>query len=191
MTAALKMFAERGYEGTSNKAIAEAAGLSTPALIYHYFPSKTDLLRAVAERFSPPAQFEQEGTKLFSLPPRIALEQIAKLYLETFSSATSQSLVRVLLGEALKNEEFAKAFGQVGPLRLIGVMATYFEQLMNDNVIRRTDPMIAARQFFGPLFAVCMIPIVFGSHAVPPFDVDVLAKESVRNYLEGMEVKGS
>lgn len=40
--AALKVFAQRGYHGASIRSIAEECGLSK-GLIYHYFPSKTDI----------------------------------------------------------------------------------------------------------------------------------------------------
>jgi AcrR family transcriptional regulator len=46
---ALRLFAERGYAATPVDAIVAAAGIS-PGLLYHYFPSKLDLLRAVFDR---------------------------------------------------------------------------------------------------------------------------------------------
>ena len=45
MEAALIVFAEKGYEKATNKDIAEAAGVGSPGLIYHYFEDKGDLLR--------------------------------------------------------------------------------------------------------------------------------------------------
>ena len=44
--AALELFARRGVEATSVRAVAKAAGVS-PGLVQHYFPSKTDLRDAV------------------------------------------------------------------------------------------------------------------------------------------------
>ncbi|MFI6317752.1 TetR/AcrR family transcriptional regulator [Nonomuraea sp. NPDC050556] len=50
VSAALTMFAERGYRGTSIAAVAEAAGITQPGLLHH-FPSKESLLTEVlAER---------------------------------------------------------------------------------------------------------------------------------------------
>ena len=43
---ALSLFSEKGYASTPVDAIVQAAGIS-PGLLYHYFPSKLDLLRAV------------------------------------------------------------------------------------------------------------------------------------------------
>jgi AcrR family transcriptional regulator len=44
MRTAIGLMAEQGYEGTSTRDIASAAGVSVAALYYH-FPSKLDLLR--------------------------------------------------------------------------------------------------------------------------------------------------
>jgi AcrR family transcriptional regulator len=48
LRAARELFAAGGYETTSNRALAEEAGLTTGA-IYHYFDSKLDIYRAVHE----------------------------------------------------------------------------------------------------------------------------------------------
>ncbi|HEV2131000.1 MAG TPA: TetR/AcrR family transcriptional regulator [Longimicrobiaceae bacterium] len=45
---ALQLFAERGFDRTSVKLLAESAGIS-PGLVYHYFRSKDDVLRAIFE----------------------------------------------------------------------------------------------------------------------------------------------
>ncbi len=48
LRAAMQLFAQHGYEGTTNRAIADACGL-TGAAIYHYFDSKAELYAAVYE----------------------------------------------------------------------------------------------------------------------------------------------
>lgn len=48
LAAALDLFAERGYEGTSIREIASRAGLSVPGL-YHHHPSKHALLVALTQ----------------------------------------------------------------------------------------------------------------------------------------------
>lgn len=45
---AAHLFADQGVDGTSTKDLARAAGVS-PALLYHYFPSKEELMLAVVE----------------------------------------------------------------------------------------------------------------------------------------------
>ena len=46
LTEARRHFAQYGYAGTTNRALADAAGLTTGA-IYHYYPSQIDLYVAV------------------------------------------------------------------------------------------------------------------------------------------------
>jgi AcrR family transcriptional regulator len=45
---ALRLFARHGFDGTSTKQIAQAAGI-TEGLIFHYFPTKAELLTAVLD----------------------------------------------------------------------------------------------------------------------------------------------
>lgn len=49
LDAALRCFADRGYEGASIRAIAAEAAVS-PSLLYHYFPGKEALLQALFAR---------------------------------------------------------------------------------------------------------------------------------------------
>ena len=49
LDAALKLFLERGYEGTSMDAIARAAGVTKP-VVYACFPGKDELFRALLRR---------------------------------------------------------------------------------------------------------------------------------------------
>jgi len=71
---ALSLFAEHGYDGTSTRAIATAAGV-TEALIRH-FPTRRDLLRAVIEPYSPPPPEPDLERQLDGMPLRQALEWI-------------------------------------------------------------------------------------------------------------------
>jgi len=48
LDSARKLFADKGYDGTSNRALADAVGLTTGAL-YHYFDRKLDLYLEVYE----------------------------------------------------------------------------------------------------------------------------------------------
>jgi AcrR family transcriptional regulator len=49
--AAVKLFAQKGYEATSTREIMEAAGITKP-MLYYYFGSKEGLCRAAIRRFA-------------------------------------------------------------------------------------------------------------------------------------------
>jgi AcrR family transcriptional regulator len=85
---ALELFAWHGYEGTSVRMIARAAGISQ-GLMYNYFASKDELLRAIFQRsvqdildiFARATQEEPD--------PRRALERIIRLSFDTIRHHTA------------------------------------------------------------------------------------------------------
>jgi AcrR family transcriptional regulator len=54
---ALSLLAQSGFEGFRTRDVADAAGINS-ATLHHYFPTKEDLITAVAERLA--ARFESE-----------------------------------------------------------------------------------------------------------------------------------
>lgn len=69
---ATRLFAERGYEATTMRAIAETADVS-PGLLYRYFPSKAAVVMALYERLS--EAFDQ---RCASIPPGAWAERAAR-----------------------------------------------------------------------------------------------------------------
>lgn len=77
---ALALMAERGVDNTSMRALADACGLNVAAL-YHYFPSKADLLSAVIAERQYEAQMAEPPVAASVGTPTERLEQIlATLY---------------------------------------------------------------------------------------------------------------
>ncbi|MHC4885905.1 MAG: TetR/AcrR family transcriptional regulator [Planctomycetota bacterium] len=71
--AAEHLFANRGYDATSMRDLAEAAGVRAPTL-YHYFPSKQALLEALFEDFYSQLADLYDGVEK-SLPRGIELKR--------------------------------------------------------------------------------------------------------------------
>jgi AcrR family transcriptional regulator len=105
---ALSLMARRGAEGTSMRDLASATGLNV-ATLYHYFPSKHDLLRAVLEEqgyleaLAGPLPRRPDGTP-FDLGELLADILASTLEVEDF--------VRLMMGEALRGDEAALAVGR-------------------------------------------------------------------------------
>src|SRR5215468_2098695 len=83
---ALEVFAEKGYEKATNKDIAEAAGIGSPGLIYHYFKDKGDLFIQVLEQRAPMLQLLSRSESLMNLPPRAALTLFGTTLLNTLDN---------------------------------------------------------------------------------------------------------
>ncbi len=107
---ALTLMAQRGVDGTSMRDLASAAGLNVASL-YHYFPSKRDLLESVLveQGYLPirPVQVDPEGDE----PPAEPLT-LAQLLAEIMTSMFEvEDFVRLMVGEAMRGEATARAVG--------------------------------------------------------------------------------
>lgn len=112
---ALDLMAEHGASATSMRKLASACNLNVAAL-YHYFPSKAELLRSVIEE-------RRWGLRMREIPPidrdRPHHEQLVDLVLAVWEGAREEESVwRLLLGEGLRGDETALAVGH----EILGVL---------------------------------------------------------------------
>ena len=111
---ALTLMAQRGVDGTSMRDLASAAGLNVASL-YHYFPSKSDILEAVlVEQGFLPIQApspagDGDGRGDGRQPDSSTLEQLlADILVSMFEV---QDFVRLMVGESMRDESTARAIG--------------------------------------------------------------------------------
>jgi AcrR family transcriptional regulator len=106
---ALDLMAEHGASATSMRSLASACHLNVAAL-YHYFPSKADLLRSVIEERRYGLRLRDAPAIDVTLPPR---ERLVALVLAMWDGVREEEAVwRLLLGEALRGDETAAAVGR-------------------------------------------------------------------------------
>jgi len=105
---ALTLMSQHGVTGTSMRSLAAATGLNV-ATLYHYFPSKRDLLVAVLEEQgflddpaedTPPALVQDLAPTLADLLTDILLSMVAV-----------EDFIRLMLGEVMRGDETARAVG--------------------------------------------------------------------------------
>ena len=155
LTAARTLFAERGYQGTTIRAVAASAGVNT-ALVHHYFGTKDRLFVAALNLPLNPADAIEE---LVAAGPR---EQFAERFVRFFVSVwrdpvTGQPLQAVLrsaastdqgaamvrnLAENVLLERAATALG-VSKLR-IAVALSHLLGLVLAATIVRIEPLASA-----------------------------------------------
>ncbi len=108
LDAAMEEFAERGYAGASMAAAAARAGVAK-ALIYHYFPSKADLFKAVVRSCIQPVFVEAE--RLVTAHPGPRAELLRHLiefgYARIEAEHRQRVLFKLLLAEADRFPELA------------------------------------------------------------------------------------
>jgi AcrR family transcriptional regulator len=124
---ALTLMAQRGVDGTSMRDLASAAGLNVASL-YHYFPSKRDLLESVLveQGYLPirPVHIGPEGEA--PAEPLTLAQLLAEIMTSMFEV---EDFVRLMVGEAMRGEETARAVG----VDLFGAFESAIEDWVKNN----------------------------------------------------------
>lgn len=184
---ALEVFSRSGFAAATNQEIAVAAGINSPGLIYHYFESKEDLLRAVIESYAPPLQLLGRAEALMALPPEEALPQFGQAYLSLMEDPKIGGCIQVLAREALRFPEFAQTLRAAGPGRFLELLARYLERKMDEGVLQRANPAAMARCFLGPLMAYVLARHVLSVPDEPQLDGHALLELQVQIFLHGAQ----
>src|SRR6266545_3786582 len=131
MEEATRLFADRGFAGTSLQDIADATGLTRPAL-YHYFGSKEDLLsRLVSELTEGPA------------------DELGEIRARTGATATQPARFRVLVrSEAELPGALSKVYDQ-GRRRVLKEFSSVIDEGVRQGEFRPVDPRVAALGVIG------------------------------------------
>lgn len=105
LAAALDLMAAHGVAGTSMRQLAKACHLNVASL-YHYFPSKSDLLRAVIQERNYAGLMREVTIPVDrSLPPA---DRLAALLHTIWAETLAEEPVwRLLIGESLRGEPAA------------------------------------------------------------------------------------
>jgi AcrR family transcriptional regulator len=149
MDVALALFAEHGYDGTSTRLIAAEAGV-TEGLIFKYFPTKRDLLRAVIERYAPCAERAECEPEIQHAPIETALEMIFTHMADYLWE--NRSFIRMVIMESYRQGE---AFQELVTLMEHGPV--FLRRLLDERVasgeIALPDTAAAAEMLGGSVFA--------------------------------------
>lgn len=146
---ALKLFAQHGYADTSTRQIAQEVGV-TEGLIFHYFPTKAELLLAVARQRM---TFLTQALGLLAgfeeLPAREVLGSIVLGWVEMMQSQAD--VVTMLLIESQTSAELGGAFKGVVD-QLAGALSTYLRSRVGAGELRADLPVeTSATMFFSSL----------------------------------------
>lgn len=144
---ATRLFAERGFAGTNFQDIADAVGLTRPAL-YHYVKSKDDLLETiVAETTQTAAASISQIIGRDDLDARGKLHEIARTNVirQAQNRARFQLLVR---SEASLPEAVAARLRESQRL-VLRLITTLIQEGISAGVFRSTDARVAALGVLG------------------------------------------
>lgn len=183
--AAMRVFSEKGFTRATNKDIARAAGI-TPGLIYYYFESKEDVLKAIVEQRSPLRLVSSLPPEVFTLPPEQFLRLLIRQILHIVENENFIGLIRVLLPEIIhaSDPHIMRAVTEVFQ-RISSILGRYFESKIAIGEIRPFDTTLLTQMLIG-----CVISFVFRRHILrDPLALD-LTHEQIADVVVDTIVQG-
>ncbi len=190
LEAAVRLFAERGYRGTTTRALAEAVGVTEPVL-YEHFRSKRELYAAIVQAKS--REGFQQGVALMmpyakARDDRGLFQQLGEFILGLYHS--DPAYTRLLLFAVLEEPELGSLFYE-HQREGRQLLAGYIRQRIEEGAFRPVDPELAARAFLGMLFHLGQVGVLYDDDLaqgrVKP--IPEIVKGLVEIFLEGMRTR--
>jgi AcrR family transcriptional regulator len=177
------VFLEFGFQAASMSAIAAKLGGSKGTL-YNYFPSKEELFVACVSRHCEGVRDQMSTLFAEGADIRETLTRMGERFVAVVSSEDVVRKFRLVVGEAERSPEIARAFYETGPQAGSALLATYLETAMDQGALTRTDPVRAARYFIG--LCTNWLSKARLCNVTPEPDAETIAsdvKEAVRIFL--------
>ena len=174
---AIRLFAGKGFRGTTTRELASAAGITEPVL-YQHFPTKRALYTAIIETKA--SEGHQRIAAIFERyearrDDRALLAELANGILDRYEH--DPDYVRLLIFSALERHELAGEFYERQLAHLYDVLARYLKARMKAGAFARMDPNLAARVFLGMVNHHGLMRVLFK---------DDLVKASRKKFVDAM-----
>lgn len=184
--AAVRLFAERGFEGVTTRELASSVGVTEPVL-YQHFPSKRDLYYAIIEwKMEQSIDLKQRLTDLCANPfPAVNFyRSLGHLVLDWHHR--DPSFMRLMLRSGLEGHELQG-------LCYERMFSDYFQALVEtarklaaSESWRPVDPAAATYFFFAALHTHCLDSLLF-QHPLGDVDDETLVNTVVDIFLNGVK----
>jgi AcrR family transcriptional regulator len=186
--AAIRLFSEHGFRGTTTRELAAAAGVTEPVL-YQHFETKRDLYSALIESKSMEGQERVDavlGPHLTNTDDRVFFTRLAELILECYTD--DPAYIRLLLFSALERHELADLFYERELVGFYKIIADYIRRRIRQRAFRRMDASLAARAFVGMVADHGLCHLLFND-AIVKLSQKELIGGMVKIFLQGVSRK--
>ena len=148
------LFSKHGYKGTSVRKIASEVGIRESAL-YNHFKNKEDIFLSVAkEIFTSPFSADNDDIRESAMKGKSFLQKFAMQYKLLTFDKNNEDMFRLLMIELFANKELREQFMDEFHTQNVKMLSEAFFIMMQNNIIRSSDPMMVAYEFISTLFYI-------------------------------------
>jgi len=186
VAAALEVFVERGYEGTTLADVARRAGV-TKGTIYLYFENKEALFKAVVRETIVPVIAQGEAlARSFTGSARDLLEQLVREYWRLVGETALAGIPKLMMAEAATFPELTRFYYDEVVVRGQRLMAGVIGRGVKNGEFRPVNVMLAAKLAMSPLMHATVVRRAFASCMPEGFNVQAYLDTHIDLYLHGI-----
>lgn len=145
---ARELFLERGYDAVSLDDIVERVGGSKTTL-YSYYGDKEGLFAAIVTKECTDKLTFLRELNLNHLDPEAGLHAVASRLVSLVSDAAGRALYRMMVAEAERFPDLAKAFYAAGPAAVASLLRETIQHWQKEGLLRAGNSETLAIQFIG------------------------------------------
>lgn len=148
------LFCELGYRGASVRKIASEVGIRESA-IYNHFKSKEEIFLEIAKDiFSSPFTITSDEIRNLATRGKPFLQKFTMQYKMLTFDKKNENMFRLLMIELMQNKSLREQFMNEFHDKNIKVLSEGFFIMMQNSLIRSSDPMMIAYEFISTLFYI-------------------------------------
>jgi AcrR family transcriptional regulator len=172
LDAALELFSEKGYRGTTTKAIAQRAGVNEVTLFRH-FASKENIFFAVIDRET---DIKEQIQAIDFEPTEDLAGDLASIGLTASRNMIARAkLMKLVMMEIDRHPDLWQHVSHA-PFEALGIFSRYFKKATAKGTVRDVDPEFAALVFFSFFFRSLVTHAFMGEDVMMRMDEDTIGK---------------
>jgi len=186
ISAALEVFADRGFAATTLEDIARKAGV-TKGTIYLYFENKEALFKALIRGTIVPVIAQGEAiAQAFTGSARDLFEKLVREYWRLVGETSLSSIPRLMIAEAGNFPQLARFYYQEVITRGHRLMAGVLQRGIKAGEFKQVDLAVATKLAMAPLMHAVVARKAF-AHCMPEgFDVPTYLDTHIELFLHGI-----
>ena len=150
----LKLFSTKGYKATTVRDIAGAMGVKQSAL-YNHFKNKDEILETLVSELTSSAivtLFDNKDSQELIKQGKSLLLSIATTFKLIGFDAQNEALLKLLMQEIYRNERIREIYNEHFYQENVKKLSGLLFGMMQEEMIKSSDPLLLANEFFSPLF---------------------------------------
>lgn len=186
LSAALLVFADRGFAATKLEEVARRAGV-TKGTIYLYFNSKEALFKALVRQTIVPVIAKGEAVaEAFTGSARDLFERLVREYWRVVGETSLASIPRLMIAEAGNFPELARFYYQEVVTRGHRLMESVLARGIKAGEFKKVDLAIATKLAMAPLLHAVVARKAFAACMPEGFDVSRYLDTHIDLFLHGI-----